>query len=426
MGERTMDSRLSLWRRLTLWTLLVGYSGYYLCRSNLSVAAPLLNKDLDAGITPERLGDVMSVAVVLYAVGKLVNGVAADWAGGRRIFLFGMAASVACTTVLGFAGGLAVFAVLVSLNRFVQSMGWPALVKTASRWFPPAGRGSALGVLSTSYLLGDAAARLILGAFVKGGLGWRAVFFVSAALLGLIALGAACTLKSGPGDVGFPEGEKAAAAVQPEGEKGELWGLIGALLLRGSFWLVCLANFGLTLIRESFNNWTPTFLEQDVGLNDGEAGMASMAFPLAGAAAAVAGGWLSDRCGARHGRIMLPSVILMAGVLGLLAVVPLRDRPAAALVLLAAAGAFLIVPYSFCSGVLSIDLGGRRASATVSGMVDMAGYLGAILSGSAIVRVAARHGWPAAFGVLAAVAVLTAGAVLAFALRPPPAREPSP
>ncbi len=424
MGERTMDARLSFWRRLTLGTLLAGYAGYYLCRTNLSVAAPLLDADVEAGIGQKSLGDVMSVGVVLYAVGKLINGFLADWTDGRRLFLLGMAASVACTAVLGFAGGLAAFAVLVSLNRFVQSMGWPALVKTASRWFPPAGRASAMGVLSTSYLLGDAAARLVLGAFVKGGLHWRGVFFVSAGLLAIVFLGSTFTLKSGPGDVGLPEGEEAGTEAC-KGEKGELWGLIGVLLLRGSFWLVCLANFGLTLIRESFNNWTPTFLEQGVGLDVRDTGMASMAFPLGGAVAAVAGGWLSDRAGGRRGLVMLPSALLMAAVLGTMAVLPLRDRPATALVLVAAVGAFLMVPYSFCSGVLSIDLGGRRASATVSGLVDMAGYLGGALAGSGIVRIVAEHGWPAAFGALAVVGVLTAGAVLAFALRPAPAHEQS-
>ncbi len=424
MGERTTDRCLTFWRRLTLGTLLVGYGGYYLCRSNLSVAVPLLEADGDAGIDRKALGDVMSLGIVLYAVGKLLNGFLADWTDGRRVFLLGMIASVGCTMGLGLAGGLAVFAALVALNRFVQSMGWPALVKTASRWFPPAGRASALGILCTSYLLGDATARLILGAFIKGGLGWRGVFFVSAGLLGVIALGAACTLRSGPADIGLPEGEEPeVGAGPPKGEKEELWKLLGALLLRGSFWLVCLVNFGLTLIRESFNNWTPDFLKQGVGLDEGDAGMASMAFPLAGAAAAVAGGWLSDRSGGNRGRVMLPSVLLMAAVLGALAVIPLRGRPAAALVLVAAAGAFLMVPYSFCSGVLSIDLGGRRASATVSGLVDTAGYLGAILSGSGIARVVAAHGWPAAFGALAAVGALTAGAVLAFALRPVPAPD---
>jgi OPA family glycerol-3-phosphate transporter-like MFS transporter len=424
MGERK-DARLSLWRRLTLGTLLVGYAGYYLCRSNLSVAAPLLDADAGAGISKKSLGDVMSVGVVLYAVGKLVNGFLADWTDGRRVFLLGMVASVACTAVLGLASGLAVFAVAVALNRFVQSMGWPALVKIAARWCPPAGRASAMGLLSMSYLLGDAATRLILGGFVKGGLTWQGVFFVSAGLLAVIACGAAFTLKSGPRDVGLPEDESESTGPAPGREKGELWDEIGALLLRGTFWLVCLVNFGLTLIREAFNNWTPTFLTGGVGLDAGDAGMASMAFPLAGAAAALAGGWLSDRCGGRHGRVMLPSVVLMVGVLGALAVLPLRDRPVTALALVAAAGAFLIVPYSFCSGVLSIDLGGRRASATVSGLVDTAGYLGAILSGSAIARVVEGRGWPAAFGVLAVVGLLTAGAVLAFALRPAPARGPS-
>ena len=40
------------WQSLTLALLVVGYSGYYLCRSNLSVTMPLIDAEMTArGIT---------------------------------------------------------------------------------------------------------------------------------------------------------------------------------------------------------------------------------------------------------------------------------------------------------------------------------------------------------------------------------------
>jgi sugar phosphate permease len=117
---------------------------------------------------------------------------------------------------------------------------------------------------------------------------------------------------------------------------------------------------------------------------------------------------------------MLPSVLLLVGALVVLAVVPLGGRPVAALVLLAAVSAFLLLPYSFCAGVMSIDLGGRRASATVSGVVDSAGYLGGVLSGYGVARVSSQYGWPAAFIALAVVGALTAVAVVDYTLRANP------
>ena len=43
--------------------------------------------------------------------------------------------------------------------------------------------------------------------------------------------------------------------------------LLGPLLASPTFWLVCLMNTGLTAIRETFNAWTPLYLEKGVGLD---------------------------------------------------------------------------------------------------------------------------------------------------------------
>ena len=133
-----MFARLSRWQWTTVATLTVGYMGYYFCRSNFSVATPLL---LDAygeqGLTKESIGTIASIGTLLYASGKLFNGVICDFVGGRRMFLVGMVASVACTLAFSLGWGFTAFLVAWSANRLVQSMGWGALVKTALALVPP-------------------------------------------------------------------------------------------------------------------------------------------------------------------------------------------------------------------------------------------------------------------------------------------------
>src|SRR5438105_14020704 len=91
-------ARLRRWQGLTLGTLFVGYMGYYVCRSNLSIALPLLLAEYkDAGLTKTHIGDIASFGVIFYAFGKLFNGVLTEYLGGRRMFLFGMFASALCT-----------------------------------------------------------------------------------------------------------------------------------------------------------------------------------------------------------------------------------------------------------------------------------------------------------------------------------------
>ena len=435
-------ARLRRWQTITVATLFTGYAGYYVCRSNLSVATPLLLDEYGSrGLTKGHIGDVASLGVLLYAVGKLVNGVATEYVGGKRMFLFGIFGSVACTVLFalapllagplaGAAGGLGLpvavllpFFLVWAVNRFVQSMGWNGLVQIASRWFTASRMATVMGVLSMSYLLGDALARLFLGGVVRAGLGWQGVFHVAAATLGLIGLVTIFALKNRPGELRLPEPPPPPDNVYGD-DRGHgrlpLAKLLVPLLTSFTFWLVCLMNVGLTLIRETFNLWNPTYLTEVVKLDAGTAGMASFVFPLAGALSAIFSGWLVDRLGGAYGRVVVVSLVGLVAVLLLLATLPLEGRAWLALVVIGAAAFFLLAPYTFCSGVLAVKLGGQRGGATAAGIIDTAGYLGAVVSGSVVGRIAEIHGWGTAFASLAGVAGVTLAVAAVYALRRPP------
>jgi MFS transporter, OPA family, glycerol-3-phosphate transporter len=421
------DSRLRRWQTITAGTLFVGYAGYYLGRSCFAIAKPLmLDPASGLGLTKEHLGTVDSTGVVAYAVGKVVNGIIVEYLGSRRMFLVGMVATIVCTTAFGLSAGLPFFLGIWGVNRFAQSMGWPALVKTASRWYPLAGLATVMGFLSLSFLFGDALIRLYLGGLVKIGehysgtpLGhladWRVVFLIAAATLGAIALLTLALLRSSPRDLGLEE--PAANPNNVFGEAGQsaatvpLKALILPLLESPVFWSICGINFGLTLIREAFNNWTATFLNE-VGMSPGDAGIASLSFPLAGGISAIVAGLLSDRLHGRHGRVVVPSLVFATASLYLMGIVPFDGRPRAAIALISVTSFFLIGPYTYLSGVMALDLGGKRGSSTAAGLLDGAGYLGAIASGQGVAWIAVKYEWGAAFKTLA----LACGLTLIFAV----------
>ena len=434
--------RFRAWQGVTVGTLFTGYLGYYVCRSNLSVVTPLLlDEYAAAGLTKGMVGDVASVGIVAYAAGKLVNGVAADLVGGRRLFLVGLFASVAATLLFtlapdwapalaGVAARLGLGAAVVlplmlvwAGNRVVQSMGWGGLVQLAARWTEPHRLPAVMGFLSMSYLVGDAVARLALGQLVRLGFGWREVFAVAAAVLAAIGLVAAVLLKSRPSAVGLPEPPPPAENVYGATAARPLsaWELVGPLLASRAFWFVCVLNMGLTLIRETFNFWTPTYLRDATELDAGRAGITSLVFPLTGALSAVTAGWAVGRVGGRYGAVLVPSLLGLVAALAVLAFAPVRDLPEAVrtpvVVGLVCAAAFcLIGPYTFSAGVLAVKLGGPRGGATAAGLIDTAGYVAAALAGSGVGRVADARGWPAAFGALAGVAGLTVVVALAYTL----------
>jgi len=129
--------------RRQAWTvalLFAGYAAYYFCRSDLSVAMPLLIEDLhrhgmasnDAVI---RLGQLASFGVLAYAIGKLcLTGLGDIW-GGRRSFTLGLGGAIAFTLLFASAGYLPVFTIAWIGNRLAQSIGWAGLIKVCSKWF---------------------------------------------------------------------------------------------------------------------------------------------------------------------------------------------------------------------------------------------------------------------------------------------------
>ncbi|MGO9403403.1 MAG: MFS transporter [Terriglobales bacterium] len=176
----TKPGRLFRWQVLTVGLMLVGYSGYYLCRSDFSVALPLIADELVArGLAPGfvriRLGAIASLGVMAYAAGKFPAGAIADFLGGKRNFLGGMIGSTAFTLLFALAGGLPLFSLAWIGNRLVQSLGWGGMVKISSRWFSYHRYGTVMGIISLSFLFGDAISRTFMAWLIGHGLGWRGI-----------------------------------------------------------------------------------------------------------------------------------------------------------------------------------------------------------------------------------------------------------
>jgi OPA family glycerol-3-phosphate transporter-like MFS transporter len=188
------------------------------------------------------------------------------------------------------------------------------------------------------------------------------------------------------------------------------------LLRSPAFLLVCVLSFGCTVVRESFNVWTPVYLRDAVGYDEASAASLSAVFPALGAVSVLAVGWLSDRLGP-NGRPMLLLGGLLATTVALAGLVMLRlgDVPPAAVVALIGFVAFcLLGPYSYLGGAFALDFGGHRAGAASSGIIDGVGYLGGALAGDSVARISVAFGWRGVFAALASVALASAVAALAL------------
>ncbi len=417
-----------MWHAATIALLALGYSGYYFCRSNLSVALPdliqyLAQRGVTASEAQVRLGFIASAGTIAYAAGKFISGSMADLFGGRRNFLAGMGGSIFFTLLFMMAGGFPLFTLAWVGNRLFQSAGWVGLVKVASRWFSYSTYGTVMAVLSLSFLFGDAGCRWVMSKLMEHGMGWRGIFVTGAGSLAVLLLANAMLLRETPEERGLPAPDANplnvyAAEDRPEQEPMGLAAILGPLLRSFPFWLVCLLSVGTTLLRETFNLWTPTYFAQFVGFSTSKAGGTSALFPLLGGVSVLLAGVLSDKLGL-NGR----NLVLVGGMggcalcLALLAHTSAHASSWIPVLLVALVGFLLLGPYSYLAGAMSLDFGGKRGSATAAGIIDGVGYMGAWLSGYNFARLTVSYGWRNAFLALAVVALITAGVALALALR---------
>ncbi len=419
-------TRLKRWQWLTVSLMVVGYAGYYLCRSNLSATMPLITEDLvargmDPGDVKDRLGWVVSLGTIGYAVGKFAAGSVTDLLGGRRNYLIGMVGAVACTALFPLGGSFPFFTLVWFSNRLIQSLGWPGMIKITSRWFSYSTYGTVMGVISLSFLFGDAAARAFMGRLIDAGLDWRDVFWVAGGVLAVLLVLNVALIRESPQELGLSEPDTNPAnlfGTLGEDPEPEAAGPLVATLARSpAFWIVCLLSLGLTLLRETFNNWTPTYLVEGVGLSKGAAAGMSGLFPFFGGISVILAGFLGDRFG-RVGRatIILGGIVLCGLALAALGSASFLGRSREALVLVAAVAFLLIGPYSYLAGAISLDFGGKRGSATACGLIDGVGYLfGGVVAGKVVSSLSHSLGWQGVFKMLAVVAMLT-GVVAAFFL----------
>jgi sugar phosphate permease len=425
--------RLRRRQALTLGLLIAGYSGYYLCRSNLSVAMPLIAKELVAGgMTLDdargRLGWIASLGTLAYALGKFLSGGLGDYLGGRRNFLGGMLGAILATLVFAAGGGMPIFTIAWIANRLTQSLGWVGMVKIAGRWFDYRASGTVMGLISLSFLFGDAAARQFYAVVLGLGFGWRGMFVLCAGVLAGLMLACTWLLRESPSELGLREGEVNPSNVYgAEGDRvsgAGPWSILGPLLRRRTFWYVCILSMALTLLREIFGVWSPTYFHEVARLSPARSSSVSALFPFWGGISVLLAGFLGDRMG-RLGRstIILAGMLLTGLALWQLGRLPAGVAPIWPVVGVTLVGFLLIGPYSYLAGAVALDFGGKRGGGTASGIIDGVGYLAGSLAGRGVAELLKARGWSFTFMAMAGLA--WASALVALLYLREQSREPA-
>ncbi len=292
---------------VVLFTLVVGYAAFYLCRANVEAAFPLLKQSFS--FTKTQLGLLSSVPIAAYALGKVLMGALGDLIGGKRLIVLAIAGSVAATFAFGASGALGAFILCASANRFFQSGGWSGAVHVISRRFEPRRHGLVMGIMSTSYELGNVLALLLCSAITLRLRGWRPLFVVNPLLLAAVGLFVVLALPAGGPLPATPE---AAASLGVQDDP-SLADIVRSLARKPALWIAVALSVLLTFLRIGFLTWTPMYLYEVSHATDISGSIAKAAFfSSAGVVAALSTGALSDRFGpGRRAPVMTGSLAVV-------------------------------------------------------------------------------------------------------------------
>jgi OPA family glycerol-3-phosphate transporter-like MFS transporter len=436
-----------MFRRFINWFPLgMTYAFLYMGRYNLNVS----KNALGGLMTKEDFGTIFAVGTLVYGCSFLLNGPLVDKIGGKKGMLIAAIGSSVANVLLGVLtyfvvmGRLKVnmvvaYSVLYSLNMYFQSYGAVSIIKVKAYWFHVRERGVfgaifgsliSIGVYfafdwgqkiieltkanSTGGWFHDLLQKIFASHVTVGGklvdATWS-VFFIPSAIVILWVLLDLWLIKDTPEEAGFPHLDTCDAS------SGQMHVELSTLdLLKKVFaspLMLLIAAIGLTsgIFRNGITQWYFVFAAE-VKQPGAEFflkhwGLLLCIFGIAGGFIA---GWISDRLyQSRRGpptALLCVFVLLMAVVMAAyLFASPLIVGLAAVLIVMASVGIT-----SLMAGTAATDFGGRKATATCSGIVDGCTYLGSGIQSFSLGYLTTWnwHAWPIFLMPFAVIGLLVA------------------
>jgi sugar phosphate permease len=411
-------------RWIVLLLISLMYLVTYIDRSNLSVAAPSIAKEL--GISKTAMGLVFSVFLWAYSIGQIPGGWFADRFGPRLVLLI----IVPFWSVMTGLTAVAVGTFSLVVIRFVFGLGEAGAFPTATRamqlWFPKSERGLVHGV-THSFSRFAVAIVPFIAVSIMVAFGWRAIFYMFGAVGLLWSLAFYFLYRNTPeehdgvnrAELAYIRGVDANGTIKSVELHSRLAAPWRMIFRSGNMWAIaagyCCFYYGTYF----YLTWFPTYLLEYRHLSMQTVGVVASLPLLVGMVGDVVGGTLTDAAFKRTGNLRFARRIVAAPamLISALFLIPAATTVTASTAVLCLTGSLFFLELVIGPAwAVPMDVGGEY-SGTVTGVMNMAGSLAASMSPIVFGSLAERGYWIAPFFVTATV-LLTGACIWTFLIDP--------
>ena len=347
----------------------------YIDRVNVSTAAAGFGEEFNLSKT--EIGLVFSAFAYPYLLFQIIGGWVSDQFGTRRTLIACSFIWASATVLTGFAGGLTSLLIARVLLGLGEGATFPAATAAMSRWVAAKDRGFAQGITHAAARLGNALAPGLIVA-IMAGYGWRASFFVCAALSFAWLAGWMLTFRENTHEhPSITQEERDALPLpRPKGQSVP-WGRLFKRMAPVTVVYFC---YGWTLWL--FLTWIPQYFLHSQNLDLKKMAVFSSVVFFAGVVGDSLGGIVTDRVYAATGNLGRARSLMVAICMGLtcLSLLPLMfSHDLATSLVCLSAGFFFAEMTIGPMWAVPMDIA-PQASGTASGIMNSGSALAAIIS----------------------------------------------
>ena len=356
--------------------LYISYTAIYVARLNLTVASPLLISSCIANKT--QIGIIGGVFSIIYAIGRMINGYAADKIPPYIMISGGLAFAAAGNFIFGLFPPYAALVILWGINAFGQSMLWSSILRIVSEIYSEESAKQ-----KTSYMVTSVAAGNVLGIVISTGI--LSVFSLSFAFFipGLITfvLAFAVTVSTKDIECGVAEKNEHISLTELFRKKDILTEVFPA--------------FFHGVIKDNISLWMTVYFVDRFNINLSKSSMFILFIPIVGLVGRLAYPLVFKLMKYKEHKVSAAAFVLC--ILCTIPVAMNTSSPIAAVVCLSLIYALISIVNTSILSIFPVNFSKTGNVASVSGIMDFATYCGAGIGSFVYGVVISRYGYAPMF-----------------------------